>query len=151
MRRSITTHAEIGHGVHEAFAKAMGADRVDYASVTDYQTYHPAGDHPVAWMAAPVVSAGHTIGVLALQFPITGLNSLMTFNGKWQANGLGATGETYLAGADNLMRSNSRLFVEDKQAYQRDVTAAGTPAELGLPKVKRPEPALTSRLSEWPW
>lgn len=116
--------------LHEAFAKAMGADRVDYASVTDYQTYHPAGDHPVAWMAAPVVSAGHTIGVLALQFPITGLNSLMTFNGKWQANGLGATGETYLAGADNLMRSDSRLFVENKQAYQRDVTAAGTPAAI---------------------
>ncbi|CFM05257.1 Uncharacterised protein [Bordetella pertussis] len=29
--------------------------------------------------------------------------------------------------------------------------SGGTPAELGLPKVSRPEPALTSRLSEWPW
>ncbi|MNJ64666.1 hypothetical protein D3C77_606330 [compost metagenome] len=29
--------------------------------------------------------------------------------------------------------------------------AAGTPAELGTPWVSKPEPALTSRLSEWPW
>jgi class 3 adenylate cyclase len=116
--------------LHEAYAKAMGADRVDYVSVTDFQTYHPAGDHPVAWMGAPVVAGGRTVGVLALQLPITGINALMTFNGKWQENGLGATGETYLAGADDLMRSNSRLFVENKQKYQRDVTAAGTPAEL---------------------
>jgi len=116
--------------LHEAFAKAMGADRVDYVSVTDFQTYHPAGDHPVAWMGAPVVVGGRTIGVLALQLPITGINALMTFNGKWEDNGLGATGETYLAGPDDLMRSNSRLFVEDKHAFQRDVTAAGTPVEL---------------------
>ncbi|MHA7664872.1 adenylate/guanylate cyclase domain-containing protein [Mycolicibacterium sp. HS_4_1] len=116
--------------LHEAYAKAMGADRVDYVAVTDFQTYHPAGDHPVAWMGAPVVAGGRTMGVLALQLPITGINALMTFNGKWQENGLGATGETYLAGADDLMRSNSRLFVENKQAFERDVTAAGTPAEL---------------------
>lgn len=116
--------------LHEAYVKAMGADRVDYVSVTDFQTYHPAGDHPVAWMGAPVVAGGRTIGVLALQLPITGINALMTFNGEWQDNGLGATGETYLAGADDLMRSNSRLFVENKDAFQREVTAAGTPAEL---------------------
>ncbi|WP_285032522.1 adenylate/guanylate cyclase domain-containing protein [Mycolicibacterium sp. lyk4-40-TYG-92] len=116
--------------LHEAYAKAMGADRVDYVSVTDFQTYHPAGDHPVAWMGAPVVAGGRTIGVLALQLPINGINALMTFNGKWQENGLGATGETYLAGADSLMRSNSRLFVEDPQKYQRAVTAAGTPAAI---------------------
>lgn len=116
--------------LHQAYVKAMGADRVDYVSVTDFQTYHPAGDHPVAWMGAPVVAGGRTIGVLALQLPITGINTLMTFNGNWQDNGLGATGETYLAGADDLMRSNSRLFVENKDAFQREVTAAGTPAEL---------------------
>lgn len=116
--------------LHQAYVKAMGADRVDYVSVTDFQTYHPAGDHPVAWMGAPVVAGGRTIGVLALQLPITGINALMTFNGEWQDNGLGSTGETYLAGADDLMRSNSRLFVENRDAFQREVTAAGTPAEL---------------------
>lgn len=31
------------------------------------------------------------------------------------------------------------------------VKSAGTPAEEGLPKVSRPLPAFTNRLSEWPW
>ena len=30
-------------------------------------------------------------------------------------------------------------------------TSAGTPALVGLPKVARPEPALTSSASAWPW
>ncbi|MDR3664844.1 MAG: adenylate/guanylate cyclase domain-containing protein, partial [Mycobacterium sp.] len=116
--------------LHDAYAKAMGADRVGYVAVTDFQAYHPAGDRPAAWMAAPVVANGRTLGVLALQFPITGLNKLMTFSGDWKANGLGATGETFLAGHDNLMRSDSRLFVENPQSYLRDVTAAGTPVAV---------------------
>ena len=28
--------------------------------------------------------------------------------------------------------------------------SAGTPGELGMPNVSAPDPALTSRLSEWP-
>ncbi len=28
---------------------------------------------------------------------------------------------------------------------------AGTPADVGVPKVARPEPALTSSASAWPW
>ncbi len=30
-------------------------------------------------------------------------------------------------------------------------TSGGTPALVGLPKVARPEPALTNRASAWPW
>lgn len=116
--------------LHSVFAKAMGADQVGYVAVTDFEPYHPAGDRPVAWMAAPVVSGNRTLGVLALQFPISGLNRLMTFGGQWDANGLGTTGETYLAGPDDLMRTDSRLFLQDPAAYEREVTAAGTPASV---------------------
>ena len=30
-------------------------------------------------------------------------------------------------------------------------TSGGTPALVGLPKVARPEPALTNKASQWPW
>jgi len=33
----------------------------------------------------------------------------------------------------------------------RRLVAAGTPALVGLPKVAKPEPALTSSASAWPW
>ncbi|CAG7010795.1 adenylate/guanylate cyclase domain-containing protein [Mycobacterium avium subsp. paratuberculosis] len=40
---------------------------------------------------------------------------------------MGRTAETYLAGPDNLMRSASRLILEDPERYARDAVAAGTP------------------------
>jgi class 3 adenylate cyclase len=43
---------------------------------------------------------------------------------------MGDTGETFLAGPDDLMRSDSRLLLENPQQYQRDVVRAGTPAEV---------------------
>ena len=37
---------------------------------------------------------------------------------RWEESGMGATGETFIVGPDDLMRSNSRLFLEDPQALQ---------------------------------
>jgi class 3 adenylate cyclase len=116
--------------LRHVYDKAIVGDQVGYVAVTDFQPYHPAGDRPVAWMAAPVVAGNHTLGVLALQFPITGLNKLMTLDRRWEDNGLGATGETYLAGPDGLMRSDSRLFLENPELYQKKAIAAGTPATV---------------------
>ena len=68
--------------------------------------------------------------MLALQFPISKINKLMTMDGQWQESGMGATGETFIVGPDDLMRSDSRLFLEDPEAYKRDVVAAGTPPDV---------------------
>lgn len=109
-----------------AFQQAMASNAVDSVVVTDFERYQPAHDAPTAWMVAPVAMDGRAAGVLALQFPITGLNRLMTVDRRWQAAGMGETGETYLAGPDDLMRSDSRLFLEDPERYQRDAVDAGT-------------------------
>ena len=99
-------------------------------AVTDFQRYQPAGDAPTAWMVAPVGVDGRVDGALALQFPITGLNRLMTVDKQWQSTGLGKTGETYLAGPDDLMRSDSRLFLQNAEQYKRDAVEAGTPPDV---------------------
>ncbi|HUO40836.1 MAG TPA: adenylate/guanylate cyclase domain-containing protein, partial [Mycobacterium sp.] len=104
--------------------------------VTDFANYQPAGDRPTAWMVTAVGPGGHTEGALALQFPITGLNQLMTVDRQWQATGLGKTGETYLTGPDDLMRSDSRMFLQDPQQYKRDVVNAGTPADVADRAIK---------------
>lgn len=116
--------------LRQAYQNAMASNAVDYVAVTDFQTYQPAGDRPTAWMVTPVGPGGHTEGALALRFPITGLNRLMTVDRQWQATGLGKTGETYLAGPDDLMRSDSRMFLEDPQRYRTDVINAGTPSDV---------------------
>jgi len=43
---------------------------------------------------------------------------------------MGETAETYLAGPDKLMRSDSRLFLEDPKRYRREAEAAGTPPDI---------------------
>ena len=43
---------------------------------------------------------------------------------------MGKTGETYIVGPDDLMRSDSRMFLEDPEAYKRDVVEAGTPPDV---------------------
>ena len=69
-------------------------------------------------MMAPIGPAGRASGVLALQFPIAKINKGMTFDRHWAAAGMGRTGETFLAGPDDLMRSDSRLFLENPEAVQ---------------------------------
>ena len=114
----------------DAYRKAMASNAVDYVAVTDFHAYLPAADVPTAWMVAPVGANGHFDGAVALGFPVTGLNRLMTLDKQWQATGLGKTGETYVAGPDDLMRSDSRLFLENPAAYKEDAVAAGTPPDV---------------------
>ncbi|MGA8547860.1 MAG: adenylate/guanylate cyclase domain-containing protein [Mycobacterium sp.] len=113
-----------------AYEKAMAADSVDFVWITDFQPFQAALGAPVAWLVSPIIAAGKTAGVLALPLPISKVNRLMTANKHWKAAGLGETGETYLAGPDNLMRSDSRLFLEDPKKYQREAVAAGTPPDI---------------------
>jgi len=113
----------------EAFRGAMDTNDSGYVAITDFAEYLPSGQ-PTAWMVVPVGPPGRAAGVLALEYPAANITALVTDNGDWQQAGMGRTGETYLVGDDDLMRSDSRLFLTDEEAYRRDVVAAGTPAEV---------------------
>ena len=119
-----------GSTLRGAYLKAMSSNALDYVGFTDFELYQPAEMQPTAWMLAPLRKDGRTEGVLALQFPITKINRLMTFDKQWAQSGQGKTGETILAGPDDLMRSDSRLFLENPQQYKQDVVAAGTPPDV---------------------
>jgi class 3 adenylate cyclase len=118
-----------GSALTGAYQKALDSNDVDYVGVTDFGDYEPA-DEPTAWFVSPVGPNGQVQGVLALQFPISKINKLMTMDGRWEESGMGKTGETFIVGPDDLMRSNSRLFLEDPQTYKRDVVEAGTPPDV---------------------
>ncbi len=44
--------------------------------------------------------------------------------------GLGETGETYLAGQDDLMRSNSREIIDSPKEYAQEAVARGTSRDI---------------------
>ena len=112
-----------------AFRKAMATNEIDFVTSTDFAEYLPARE-PTAWMLTPIGLPGRATGVLVLEYPIGTVNYLMTADQQWQRAGMGRTGEAFLVGNDDLMRSDSRLFLEDRDAYRRDVVAAGTPPEV---------------------
>jgi class 3 adenylate cyclase len=119
-----------------AYQDALASNDVNYVGITDFGDYQPA-DEPTAWMVVPVGPPGRTEGVLALQFPISKINKLMTMDGRWEESGMGKTGETFIVGPDELMRSDSRLFIEDPKAFERDVINAGTPPDVAEDSIRQ--------------
>jgi class 3 adenylate cyclase len=116
--------------LREAYKKSLGANAIDAVEITDFQPYQPQLGAPTAWLVTPVGTGGKVEGVMALQMPMAKLNRIMTAGKHWVAAGLGQSTETYLVGPDNLMRSDSRLFLEDPQAYRRAAIDAGTAPEV---------------------
>lgn len=116
--------------LRDAYQQAMSSNQADHVVFTDFEFYQPAGMAPTAWMVAPIPAVGKPEGVLAFQAPISKINKVLTFDKKWADAGMGETGETIMVGQDFLMRSDSRLFVEDPDKYRQKVTAAGTPPEI---------------------
>ncbi|MGO4445162.1 adenylate/guanylate cyclase domain-containing protein [Mycobacterium sp. 2YAF39] len=125
-----------GGNIATAYKDALDSNAVDYVGITDFGEYEPA-DEPTAWFMSPVGPQGRVEGVLALQFPISKINRLMTMDRRWPESGMGQTGETFIVGPDDLMRSDSRLFLEDPAAYKRDVVDAGTPPDIAQEAIDR--------------
>ena len=133
---NILTGPYKGGALTGAYMDALESNTVDYVGITDFSKYLPA-DEPTAWFTSPVGTEGNVTGVLALQFPISKINRLMTMDQRWEESGMGTTGETFIVGPDDLMRSDSRLFIEDRDAYKRDVVDAGTPPDVADEAIAR--------------
>ncbi|NBF39168.1 MAG: HAMP domain-containing protein [Spirochaetes bacterium] len=74
----------------------------------DFRPYAPSGDAPASFITQPLMHNGEAELLVALQLPLTRINSIMQ-----ERTGMGETGETYLIGPDNLMRSDSYLDPEN--------------------------------------
>ncbi|TWC32144.1 methyl-accepting chemotaxis protein [Pseudomonas sp. SJZ079] len=70
---------------------------------------NPQTGEPSQFLVAPVLSEGELQALLMLELPIAPLNSVMQTR-----QGLGDAGETYLVGADGLLRSDSVRFAEQQ-------------------------------------
>lgn len=91
-------------GLARIYQRALAAD--DEAVLEDYTPYVPSKLAPAAFVAAPVRRAGAITGVLAAQISIEHVNRVMT------AEDLGETGQAYIVGPDNKLRSDFRFPIE---------------------------------------
>ena len=115
--------------LRDAYQKALRSNDVDYVWISDFQSYQPALAAPTGWVVSPIGLNGKIDGVMAWPLPTPKINRIMTADKQWEAAGMGSSTESYLVGPDNLMRSDSRLFLEDPQEYRREAIAAGTPPD----------------------
>ena len=72
--------------------------------LSDYALYAPSQNEPGAFIAQPLLNNDTVELIVALQLTGATLDEIML-----QRVGMGETGETYLVGSDQLMRSNSYL------------------------------------------
>ena len=103
----------------------QNAKERDYSKIVDFEAYSPSYDAPAGFIAAPIYENSQLIGVLAFQLPVDEINNVMTGNRKWEADGLGKSGETYLVGRDFLMRSVSRFLEQDPKGYGEILRSLG--------------------------
>ncbi len=102
----------------KCFAKALNG-----ITVQDFEPYTPSNNEPCAFVGAPILKDGKTVGIAALQLPLGAINKIMQ-----ERAGMGETGECYLVGPDKLMRSDSYL---DPTGHSVKASFAGTVAKNG--------------------
>ncbi len=70
----------------------------------DMEIYAASGGKPFTFIAQPLVVEGSIELIVVLQIKADSINSIMS-----ERSGMGKSGETYLVGADRLMRSDSYM------------------------------------------
>ena len=126
---NILTGPYASSSLAEVFKKASRGRNRDFVAIADFEPYSASYGIPAAFVASPVFDNSQLIGVLAFQLSIDEINDIMTSNQNWSQNGLGETGETYLVGSDYGMRSTSRFFIEQPEAYFKAISVEGLPED----------------------
>jgi len=111
-------------GLAQTFRAAIEAEDPARVHFVDFAGYGPLDDAPAGFLATPVVDKGTTLGVLAFRMPAGEINRIMQ-----QTEGMGRTGETYLVGADGLMRSPSR-FQDEASVLTTEVRSSSFQAAI---------------------
>jgi len=85
---------------------------------TDFERYSPSYFSPAAFIAAPIFDTDQDFqGVFVVQIKADNLNRVLANNYQWKKIGLGLTGNSYLVGKDNKLRSDLRLYIQDKTKF----------------------------------
>lgn len=117
-------------GLGDVYRKVKAASKAGTVALSDYAPYFVSYDDQASFFAVPIMEGAQMIGVMAVQVPLDKVSGLMTAGRKWNDQGLGKTGETYLVGADLLMRTDSRFLLEDKAAFLKEFSGKFTAVQV---------------------
>jgi methyl-accepting chemotaxis protein len=92
----------------ECFRKAAQLTEKDAYAFVDFKPYKPSYGDPASFIGTPIYDGGKKIAVAMFQMPLDRISNVMSIK-----SGLLTRGESYLVGADHLMRSDS-FFDKDR-------------------------------------
>ena len=116
-------------GLAKAFQAARKNPQLGSVTLVDFSHYEPSYNKPAAFMATPVFDGAELKGIVAGQLNIDDINKFMTSSGNWVQEGMGASGEVYLVGEDENLRTSSRFLIEDKAGYLQALRDAAVPSK----------------------
>ena len=87
------------------------------STLVDFAPYAASYGAPASFVAAPIFDGDKRLGVLVFQLPLNKIDAVMTNQGRWKESGLGETGEAYIVGPDQNIRTESRFFVEHPEEF----------------------------------
>lgn len=93
----------------QAFNVARQATHKNLTYLIDYKQYTPSYEAPASFISSPIFDGETLVGVLIFQMPIDRINQITA-----NRAGLGESGEVYMVGKDNLMRSDSYLDPDNR-------------------------------------
>jgi len=105
--------------------EAIESKDPDFVKLVDFEPYDPSYRAPASFIACPVFDQGEKIGILVFQMPINRINQILTGNNKWEEDGLGASGETFMVGSDHKLRSVSRGLIQHPERYLAGLSKNG--------------------------
>jgi methyl-accepting chemotaxis protein len=98
-------------------------------SISDMRPYAPSQNIPAQFVAAPVKKDGDIIGVVAIQMSIDHITNMLS-----TGSALGESGDIFLVGQDNRLRSNSLLDPENRSVAAS--FAAGEKGKIDTPVIR---------------
>ena len=116
-------------GIARVFRAANSANNPGFVALDDFKPYLPSYNGAASFIASPIFHQGEKLGVLVFQMPVDRINDIMTHGRNWKDGGLGASGEVYLVGSDQVMRSMSRFLIEDVDGYFDAIEKSGMHAD----------------------
>jgi methyl-accepting chemotaxis protein len=113
---SVTKESDLGQNIRVGPLRTSGLGeawretvRTGKPHLTDMAAYAPSGGAPAMFLSLPIMEGDKVEGVVAVQINPAKINGIMQ-----ERTGMGETGETYLVGPDNLMRSDSFLDPQNR-------------------------------------
>jgi class 3 adenylate cyclase len=97
----------------------------NFIYISDIEHYKASFGEPAFFIGTTVFDGDQFIGALIYQVNPDAIDRVMTDNKKWEQQGLGKTGESFLVGQDFKLRSSPRAFLETPDQYFQTLRSQG--------------------------